>query len=173
MKTDKVELAIRSYDLANIYFAAANLLLEKSFEYMPVVLANTAFSCELYLKALLHGYNIDFGRAHGLKALFEQLPSDTRDYISQNTAIKNREKEFPLCLAEQNEDVYKRQHLASFDEVAEQNYNLSVSTYVEAEDTGEKIDIVALNAEIAQIVTREEVLRSEIDKIIREIENAN
>ena len=64
-------------------------------------------------------------------------------------------------------------HLASFDEVAEQNYNLSVSTYVEAEYTGEKIDIVALNAEIAQIVTREEVLRSEIDKIIREIENAN
>jgi len=41
---------------------------------------------------------------------------------------------------------------------------------VEAEDTREKIDIKALNAEIAQIVTREEVLRAEIDKIIREIE---
>lgn len=103
MKTDKVELAIRSYDLANVYFAAAKLLFEKSFEYMPVILANTAFSCELYLKALLHGYNIDFGRAHGLKDLFERLPREIRDYIYQNIAIENREKEFPLCLAEQND----------------------------------------------------------------------
>ena len=50
------------------------------------------------------------------------------------------------------------------------NYNLSVSTYVEQEDTREKIDIVKLNAEIAEIVAREQVLREEIDKIIREIE---
>ena len=61
-------------------------------------------------------------------------------------------------------------HLASYEEIAGQEYNLSVSTYVEAEDTREKIDIVALNAEIAQIVAREEVLRAEIDKIIGEIE---
>ena len=50
------------------------------------------------------------------------------------------------------------------------NYNLSVSTYVEQEDTREKIDIVKLNAEIAEIVAREQVLREEIDKIIGEIE---
>ena len=61
-------------------------------------------------------------------------------------------------------------HLASYEEIREQEYNLSVSTYVEAEDTREKIDIVQLNAEIAQIVVREEALRSEIDKIIAEIE---
>lgn len=61
-------------------------------------------------------------------------------------------------------------HLASYEEIAGQEYNLSVSTYVEAEDTREKIDIVQLNAEIAQIVAREEVLRTEIDKIIAEIE---
>ena len=61
-------------------------------------------------------------------------------------------------------------HLASYEEIAGQEYNLSVSTYVEAEDTREKIDIVALNAEIAQIVAPELVLRAEIDKIIVEIE---
>ena len=55
-------------------------------------------------------------------------------------------------------------------EIAEQDYNLSVSTYVEQEDTREKIDIVALNAEIEKIVAREQVLREEIDKIIAEIE---
>ena len=50
------------------------------------------------------------------------------------------------------------------------DYNLLVSTYVEAEDTREKIDIVKLNAEIREIVAREQVLRDEIDKIIAEIE---
>ena len=61
-------------------------------------------------------------------------------------------------------------HLASYDEVAENDFNLSVSTYVEQEDTREKVDIVKLNAEIAEIVAREDVLRKEIDKIIAEIE---
>ena len=61
-------------------------------------------------------------------------------------------------------------HLASFEEIAEQEYNLSVSTYVEAEDTREMIDIRQLNAEIAKIVAREEKLRNEIDLIVREIE---
>lgn len=61
-------------------------------------------------------------------------------------------------------------HLATYDEIKENDYNLSVSTYVEAEDTKEVIDIVALNAEIEAIVARENVLREEIRKIIIEIE---
>lgn len=61
-------------------------------------------------------------------------------------------------------------HLATFDEVKENDFNLSVSSYVEQEDTREVIDIKKLNAEIAEIVKREEVLRAEIDKIISEIE---
>lgn len=62
-------------------------------------------------------------------------------------------------------------HLAPFDEVIENDFNLSVSTYVEQEDTREVIDIKKLNAEIAEIVKREEALRIEIDKIIAEIES--
>ena len=56
------------------------------------------------------------------------------------------------------------------DEISENDYNLSVSTYVEQEDTREVIDIAVLNAEIAEIVKREDVLRSEIDRIIAKIE---
>ena len=67
-------------------------------------------------------------------------------------------------------DVPYVAHLASYDEIVEQNYNLSVSTYVEAEDIREKIDIVTLNAEIERIVARENELRAEIDRIIKEIE---
>ena len=72
--------------------------------------------------------------------------------------------------ARKDEEYFTR--LVSNEEVGNQEnaYNLSVSTYVEAEDTREEIDIVKLNAEIAEIVAREQVLRDEIDKIIAEIE---
>lgn len=56
------------------------------------------------------------------------------------------------------------------EQIAEEDYNLSVSTYVEQEATSEKIDIKELNARIKEIVAREDVLRKEIDKIIEEIE---
>ena len=68
------------------------------------------------------------------------------------------------------EEVEHFSHLASYEEVSGNDYNLYVSTYVEAEDTREKIDIVKLNAEIKEIVAREQVLRDEIEKIITEIE---
>ncbi len=54
--------------------------------------------------------------------------------------------------------------------IADQDYNLSVSTYVEQRDTREAVDITALNAEIEEIVAREQVLRDEIARIIAEIE---
>ena len=56
------------------------------------------------------------------------------------------------------------------DKIAAENYNLSVSSYVEARDTREVIDIVELNAEIKKTVTNIDRLRAEIDEIIAEIE---
>ena len=52
---------------------------------------------------------------------------------------------------------------------SEQDYNLSVSTYVEQEDTREKIDIDELNKEIAETVAKIDHLRAEIDKIVEEL----
>lgn len=54
--------------------------------------------------------------------------------------------------------------------ISENEYNISVSSYVEAESAGEEVDIVVLNEQIAQIVKRENELRSEIDRIISELE---
>lgn len=53
--------------------------------------------------------------------------------------------------------------------IAEQEYNLSVSTYVEIEDTREKTDIKVLNKEIKEIVKRQDELRKAIDEIVAEI----
>lgn len=61
-------------------------------------------------------------------------------------------------------------YLATSEEIADNAYNLSVSTYVEAKDTKEEVDITALNVEIKEIVEKEEHLRTEIDKIIESIE---
>lgn len=60
--------------------------------------------------------------------------------------------------------------VVSSKEIADEDYNLSVSTYVEPEDTREVIDIVELNAKIKEIVAKEDVLRKQIDDIIAEIE---
>ena len=54
--------------------------------------------------------------------------------------------------------------------IAENDYNLSVSSYVEQEDKREKIDIVELNARIEKIVAREAELRTAIDAIIKDLE---
>lgn len=80
----------------------------------------------------------------------------------------NIEKIVGEFTSRENIDYFAR--LVSYEEIKENDYNLSVSTYVEAEDTREKIDIVKLNADIEEIVAREQVLRDEIAKIIAEIE---
>ena len=60
--------------------------------------------------------------------------------------------------------------LVSNETIAEGDYNLSVSTYVEQEDKREKVDIVKLNAELKEIVEKENRLRAEIDQIIAELQ---
>jgi type I restriction enzyme M protein len=65
-------------------------------------------------------------------------------------------------------DYYSR--LVDHSEIAENDYMLSVTTYVQAEDTREEIDITALNAEIKEIVARQAKLRTQIDEIVADLE---
>ena len=67
-------------------------------------------------------------------------------------------------------DINHFSKLVSYDEIAKNDFNLSVSSYVIAEDKREKIDIEKLNIEIKKIVKKEQLLRDQIDKIIAEIE---
>lgn len=90
--------------------------------------------------------------------------------VTNNNKLTEENKKHIVDAFTGRADIEHFSHLASYDEVTGNDYNLSVSTYVEAEDTREKVDIVKLNAEIKEIVAREQVLRDEIDKIIAEIE---
>lgn len=90
--------------------------------------------------------------------------------VTNNNKLTPKNIDHIVDVFAKRDEVEHFSHLASYEEVSGNDYNLSVSTYVEAEDTREKIDIVKLNAEIKEIVAREQVLRDEIDKIIAEIE---
>ena len=63
--------------------------------------------------------------------------------------------------------------LVSNAEIAINEYNIAVSSYVQKEDTREKIDIHELNAEIARIVAREAELRTSIDAIVADLESGH
>ena len=54
--------------------------------------------------------------------------------------------------------------------IAENDYNLSVSSYIEVKDTRPQIDIKELNERIRRIVARENELRTEINNIVAELE---
>lgn len=56
-------------------------------------------------------------------------------------------------------------------EIEENDYNLSVSTYVEKEDTREIIDIKILNREIEETVRKIDMLRASINEIVKELED--
>lgn len=57
-----------------------------------------------------------------------------------------------------------------FEQIKEKDYNLSVSSYVEAKDNREVVDIVQLNAELKTTVAKIDQLRKDIDAIVAEIE---
>ena len=90
--------------------------------------------------------------------------------VTNNNHLTEKNINNIIKIFENREDVEYFAKLVSNKEIAENDYNLSVSTYVEKEDTREEIDIKVLNKEIDTIVTREQKLRDEINKIISEIE---
>lgn len=55
-------------------------------------------------------------------------------------------------------------------DIAENDYNIAVSSYVEQENTAEEVDIEKLNAHIAEIVIKQNKLRTAIEEIIAELE---
>ena len=90
--------------------------------------------------------------------------------VTNNNKLTDENIENIVKTFTDRKDIDYVSRLVSNKEIGENDYKLSVSTYVEKEDTREKIDIDVLNKEIDEIVARENVLREEIKKIISEIE---
>jgi type I restriction enzyme M protein len=92
------------------------------------------------------------------------------DKETNNNILKDGHIKKILDIFTKKEDIDHISKLASLDEIRDNDYNLSVNSYVEAKDTREIIDITKLNAEIQTTVAKIDNLRGDIDKIINEIE---
>lgn len=90
--------------------------------------------------------------------------------ITNNNKLTPKNIERIVELYSNRISVEKLSYLASYDEIANNNFTLSVATYVEAEDVRETIDIEKLNSELSDIVKREDELREKINRIISGIE---
>lgn len=101
--------------------------------------------------------------------LFIDATSECIKVTNNNQLTDNNIKNIVNIFSDRNDKEFIAK-LVPNKEIAEKDYNLSVSTYVEKADTREIIDINNLNNEIEEIVAHEDKLREEIKKIIAEIE---
>ncbi len=96
--------------------------------------------------------------------------SDEYIKVTKNNRLSEENITTIIRAVASREDRRYFSRLVSFDEISDNNYNLSVSTYVETVAPPPPPPIDQLNAEIKRIVARENQLRESIDKIIAEIE---
>lgn len=99
-----------------------------------------------------------------IDASAEFIRGGNKNKLSEN----NRKKILDAFKARKDTEYFTK--LTDNEEIAENDYNIAVSSYVEQENTREPINIDELNREISQIVKKQNELRTAIDKIVGEIE---
>jgi type I restriction enzyme M protein len=83
----------------------------------------------------------------------------TDEHIDKIMELFDRKEDMPYVAKSVDNEI-----------IAENDYNLSVSSYVDAKDNREKINIAELNEEVSKTVEKINRLRADIDNIIKEIE---
>lgn len=147
------EQKIRKYLVDNNYVDAVIQLPPDLF------FGTTIATCIIVLKKSKVDSRILF-----IDASLEFVRSGNKNRLSD----ANQQTILDACTARADADHFAR--LVEHSEIAENGYNIAVSSYVEVEDTREVVDITELNAEIARIVARQSELRSQIDAIIADLE---
>jgi type I restriction enzyme M protein len=90
--------------------------------------------------------------------------------VTNNNVLLAEHIDRIMGIFDSKEDVPHVAVCVDNDKIADNDYNLSISSYVEAKDNREQVDIEKLNSEIAQTVDKINKLRADIDAIIKEIE---
>ena len=76
-----------------------------------------------------------------------------------------------LELLKNRVNIDNKCYLASYDEIKDNDYNISVNSYLKIDNKQEEVDIKELNKSIEEIVARQTKIRTELDKIISELED--
>nr|WP_073706558.1 type I restriction-modification system subunit M [Glutamicibacter sp. 0426] len=147
------ERKIRKYLIDNNYVDAVVQLPADLF------FGTTIATCIIVLKKSKKSNDVLFidGSAEFVRGGNKNKLSEANQQTLLN-AFTNRESSDHFATLVENSDI------------AANDYNLAVSSYVEAEDTREIIDITELNARIEQIVARQAELRTSIDAIVADLE---
>jgi len=147
------EAKIRKYLIDNNYVDAVIQLPPDLF------FGTTIATCILVLKKSKRSNDILF-----IDASAEFVRGGNKNKLTEG----NQQRILDTFIAREDVDHFAR--VVTNSEIAERDYLLSVSSYVEAEDTRVATDITALNAEIARIVARQSELRTAIDAIVADLE---
>lgn len=89
--------------------------------------------------------------------------------VTNNNVLEEKHIEKIMGIFDRKEDVEYVAKSVDNKIIAENDYNLSVTSYVEAKDNREVVDITKLNAEISETVKKINALRADIDAIVKEI----
>ena len=104
------------------------------------------------------------------KTLFIDASSEfVRGGNKNKLSEKNRKKILDAFVARKDSEYFAK--LIDNSQIAENDYNIAISSYVTAEDTREVVDIKELNKEIERIVEKQSELRTSIDEIVADIES--
>ena len=98
--------------------------------------------------------------------------SDQFERSGNKNKLNDEDRQHILDWFTKREDVEYRTKLVPNEQIGENEYNIAVSSYVQQKDTREKIDSHELNHQIAGIVQREQELRTQIDAIVADLEEA-
>ena len=150
------EQKIRKYLVDNNYVDAVIQLTDNLFFGTPIA------TCIIVLKKSKRDNSVLF-----IDAKTEFVHEGNKNKLSQ----ANIDRILNVYIARKDEAHFA--HLVSRDEIEANEYNISVSTYVEQQDTRETIDIHALNRKISEIVARQDELRKAIDGIVADLEGVS
>ena len=148
------EQKIRQYMIDNNFIDAVIQLSSNLF------FGTSIATCILVLKKNKTDNNILFVDAS------EEFVRNTNKNKLSNENINNI-----VNLLKNRISVENKSYLATYDEIKENNYNISVNSYLKT-NTGEvEIDIEEVNKKLAEIVPRQQQIRNELEEIIRELES--
>lgn len=108
-------------------------------------------------------------KPHNKTQFIDASGEDFFSKVTNNNVLEDKHIAKIMEIFDRKEEVQYVATSIDNTQIAKNDYNLSVSSYVEPEDTREAIDIAELNREIAQTVKKINTLRAEIDEIVKVI----
>ena len=125
-----------------------------------------SFGCIIVLKKNKSDNNILF-----IDATDECIPNTNKmKNATNNNKLSDVNIDNIISLIKDRSTIDKKTYLATYDEVTENDYNLSINSYIKSNEEKSNIDIKEVNSKLLEVVPRQQKIREELEKIIPGIE---